>query len=411
MSNQRFQGYFKYIRNCLVAGILVSPLPAQASFIESTLGTAVVNDATATYYNPAALTLLKKPQIIALGSTSYYHAQFTGLAIQSGTGFTQSGTSNARTHYYLPSVYLGVPFTKKITAGLALIANDFNSDFEEHSILRYAQSKSHIQDIDLVPAIGFKITDCLSVGAGLNFSRANFLAQPISGLPSINIPDSQSRNENSGTSWGGDAGILLRPAAATLIGLNYRSAMTYHLSGTSTFNGNPRIVSNHYRSEYWTPARTVLSINHFVTRKLGLIGTIQYIQWNIFKDIQIQGIATQLGAQSVILPNATIHYHFHNTWLLTLGSIYQVTPAWVVRLAGSYNQAPANGNYQIANGDSIILGVSTGYRIFKNILLDGSYAHAFMKNKNIHITTGRNLINGVNQGALDSFSLKLTFDI
>jgi long-chain fatty acid transport protein len=411
MSNQRPSTYFKNILTYITACFLLSPLPLYASFIEATIGTAVVNDATATYHNPAALTLLKNSQIIALGSIGYFQNQFTGQAIQSTTGFTQSGTTNNRTHYYLPTFYLGMPVKNNVTVGLAVIANNFNSNIGEQSILRYVQSSNQIQDIDLVPAIGFKINEFVALGAGLSLSRAHFLMQPISGLPSLNIPDSHSRNDSSGTSWGGDIGLLLKPTASTLMGFNYRSAVTYRLSGTSTFNGNPSISSNNYHFKYWTPARSLFSISHFVTQKLGLISTIQYIQWNIFKDVTIYDIATRIGSQSVILPSANIHYHFHNTWLLTLGSQYQVSPAWIIRVAGSYIQSPSNRNYQIGNGDNIVLGTSVGYQFSKNILIDGSYAHAFIKNENIHITTGPYIINGVNKGSGDALSLKLTVNV
>ena len=54
------------------------PLTLQASFIESTMGTAVVNDATATYHNPAALALFNNPQLIVLNSVANFSSQFTG---------------------------------------------------------------------------------------------------------------------------------------------------------------------------------------------------------------------------------------------------------------------------------------------------------------------------------------------
>src|SRR5207244_3412821 len=142
-----------------------------------------------------------------------------------------------------------------------------------------------------------------------------------------------------------------------------------------------------------------LSINQSVTKTLGIIGTIQRIEWSIFKEINIHGIAAQIRSQPVIL-NATDPYHFHDTWLLTLGSYFSITPKWIIRVASSYNQSPGNNNYQISNGDSMILGASTGYEISKHIIIDGSYAHAFVQNANIHIATGRNFIDGIHKASI-----------
>ncbi len=398
-------------RQCLAPISLFLSSTVHASFIESTMGAAVVNDATAAYYNPAALTLLKNSQIIALGSVASSRTRFSGQATQLSTGYTQSGTSSGQGNYYLPAAYLGIPMNEKVTGGFALVANDFNKSVEDHAILRYVQSSNTIQDIDIIPAIGFKINDFISVGAGLNFSQARFLLQPVTGIGSLNIPDSQSTNDSSANGFGGDAGILLRPAKATLLGFNYRSAVTYRLRGISILNDNPAIRSNNYHFTYWTPARNVLSMSHHVTQKFGFIGTIQYIQWSIFKDVDIYNIATRAGFQPIVLSSARSHYNFHNAWVLTAGGNYRFSPAWIIRIAGSYNQSPADGNFQIDNGDSMILGGSMGYQLFKNIILDFSYAHAFINNKNISIKTTNNIINGINTGTLNSFSIKMTCNI
>lgn len=410
---EKLQRIFNWRKFCrpIFAVLILNPLTVYASFIEATIGTAVVNDATATFYNPAALTLLKNPQIITLDSVAYFHTQFTGQTVQSSTGFFQSGSSKTETHYYLPSLYLGVPVNDKLIFGIAAVTNFFNRDLEANSIVRYAQSGNSIQDIDLVPAVGIKLNDFFSIGAGLNFSYANFLLQPVTGFPSSNSPDSQSRNQSSGTSVGGDIGFLLKPSKSTLIGFNYRGAITYLLNGKSVFEGIPEITSNDYHFKFWSPARSVLSLNQFLTPKLGMIGTVQFIQTSVLKDIKIYGIATQVNSQPVIIPKANVPFHLNNVWLFTLGSYYKVTSKWVIRVAGSYNQSSGNPHYQISNGDGFILGGSTGYEICKNILIDGSYAHAFIRNQTIDITTGRNLVSGVNKSFRDAFSLKLTFNI
>lgn len=386
------------------------PLSANASFIESTIGTAVVNDATASYYNPAALMLLKNPQFIPQVTLANYRTRFTGQSTPVSTGIAENGNASSSTHYYSPTFYFGSPATDRIMVGLAVVANSANSSADENSILRYVQSNNNIQDFDVVPALAIKINEFFSIGAGINFSYANFSSQPITGFPGSNIADSQSNNQSDGTGVGANAGFLLKLSPATLIGFNYRSMTTYRLSGTSFYQGPPQVVSNNYHFNLLTPARSVFSINHFVTEKLGFISTIQYIQWSATTRVNVYGIANVIGTTPVIL-NGIIPQYLRDTWLATLGSHYKLTPQWILRVAGTYSQSPSNPYYHIVTGDSIVLGASMGYEINKTITIDGSYAHAFIKNENINITGGRFSINGVNTGSRDAVSLKLTFNM
>lgn len=386
------------------------PSVAHASIIESSMGAAVVNDATAVYFNPAALTLLKNPQIVGLDSKGYFRSEFTGQFIPPNTEFSQSGSSLTKNQYQLPSIYLGIPTKNNFTFGFAIISNFFDKDNDGNSLLRYAQSNSTIENIDFVSAAQIKLNNYFSLGANINYSYANFILRPISGIPSLNIPDSQSHNECSGTGTGWDVGFLMTPTKSTTIGFNYRSSITYELNGTSLFEGEPKIISNHYGFNFWTPARSVLSINQFLTKNLGIIGTVQRINWSIFDEINVHGIATQVGPQPTIL-DAKVPHHLHDTWFLTLGSHYRITPKWIVRIVSSYNQSPSNGHFQISNGDSIILATSIGYEISKYITIDGGYGHAFIQNQDIHITRANSKINGSTHGEIDVLSVKLTFNL
>lgn len=133
-----------------------------------------------------------------------------------------------------------------------------------------------------------------------------------------------------------------------------------------------------------------------------------YLQWNIFKKSSVYNFATQAGSQVFIVPKARINYYLRNSWLLTLGTIYQVSPKWVVRVAGTYNQSPSNGGFQISSGDSLITGFSMGYQLMKHLTVDCSYGHAFFKKELIDIQTSQNIITGINEGDHDAVSLKFT---
>lgn len=387
----------------IFAFLLIAPTILYASFIESTIGTAVVNDATATFFNPASLVQLNNYQIISLNTYAQFRNHFTGETIQNGV--IQSGNSNAITQYILPSVYLAVPIKNKVTLGFAVVVNSFNKDFESDSILRYAQSNSATENIDFVPAIGVKVNQYLALGAGLNFSAVRIWTNPIVGFPKLNIPDSESHNNSKGQAFGGDVGFLLTPKPFTRIGFNYRTAVTYPMSGTSILE-NPYTVSNQYRFKTWTPATAVLTVGQLATKALGFIATLRYIQWNIYNKVAINGIAGPLG-----VTNATALFRYHNSWTCTLGAQYRIFPKWVWRAAGTYVESPANGRYQISNGDGFILGASVGYIIIKNIVMDAAYAHEFVGDKSIHITSLANQIIGVNSGFRNSVALRLTINM
>lgn len=391
--------------------LLLYSMSAQASFIEQTLGAAVVNDATASYFNPAALTLLTQKQLITLGTLARSQTDFNGLVQQRAINSTQSGSAKTTSHFSLPSVYLGVPINNRFAAGFAVVINDFNRELDSYSILRYAQAPNHTRALDLVPALAIKINDALSIGAHINRSQAHFLQQPHSGVTSLNSVESQSINESKGRSTGWDAGLLIKLSKQTAIGFNYRSAMTYHLKGSSTLIGPQILSSNDYHFTYWTPARSVLSLSHFINRHFGLITTIQYLQWNIFNESTVYQFASRQGANAVIVPSASIRYHFHNSWLFTLGGIYKLSPKWTTRVAATYNQSPADGHFQIGNGDSVAIGSSMGYQLMNHLSIDCSYAHAFFKTNRISIATAQQSINGSNKGVHDSLSLKLTYSV
>jgi long-chain fatty acid transport protein len=379
-----------------------------ASFIESTMGTAVVNDATATYHNSAALILVEKPQIVALGSKALSQNQFIGQSIETLGGLTQSGTSKEHTSYNLPSIYLTFPVKEKVKLGLAVLLDKLNSDIDEPSILKYDQSSNQIKNIDYVLGSGVQINKYLSIGSGVTYSNAHFTSHRIIGFPSLDVPDSQSHNITKGDSYGWNIGFLMKPLKSTHIGFNYRSKVSYQFKGKSEFEGPPSIVSDAFNFNFWTPARSVMTISHFVTPTLGFIGTAQRVQWSVFKNVIMEGLATQIDRESVIIPLIVVPYHFRDTWVITLGGIKKITNEWVLRVAGTYNQSPGNGFYRLTSGDDYVLGASTGYQIHKNLTLDASYAHAFTKNKSIDIATQRTRIVGVNKGYRDSISLKLT---
>ncbi|HSW93660.1 MAG TPA: outer membrane protein transport protein [Gammaproteobacteria bacterium] len=386
------------------------PKESMASFIETTMGTAVVNDATASYFNPAALLQLKNTQIIPLMTLMQYRTSFNGTVTTASSGFSQSGTANATSWFYSPSFYAGLPLNKKVTLGLAFVSHFVNRDPDENSILETIQPGNSIQDYTLVPGFGMKLNDILSVGAGLVFSYTRLSSSPTPGLPGTSNPNVTGTNQSSGSGIGGNIGFLLKPRDGTLIGLNYRTQISYPEKGTSRINGPTPLTSSGYQFQLTIPARATLSLAQQLTKNSKLIMTVQHINWNHIKTIQVNGVTTLIGTTSVIT-HAVIPEYLKNTWILTLGDNYRFKPDWILRVAGTFNESPGNSSYQITEGNSYILLASLGHDINKILTVDVGYAHAFIQDASIHTNGQRVIINGINSASRDAASLKLTVNV
>ena len=406
---------YKPIRRFLVSFILclcvIAPHTLHASFIESSIGFAVVDDATATDHNPAALTLLNHSQIIALGSAAYYHDYFSGQLTQPSTGYMQSGTATELANHYVPALYLAIPTTDKVSIGVAVTSNIFETKLDKNALIRYIDANEGIRLMNYIFGIGVQINAYLSLGAGVTYSVANSFSNPITGLPNLNIPDAQSHNVAKSAGAGGNVGFLLKPNQATLIGLNYQSTVSYQFNGTSSFNGTNPISSNQFNFHYWEPARTVLSISYDTQPSLGFITTIQYNQWSILDNISVHNVATQIAGHSVILANNNEAYNFHDTWTFTVGSILNINPEWILRIATSYDQSPGNETYQIIDGDDLVAGASIEYNVNKNMAIDFSYAHAFQLPQRINVDSNTFRVTGTTRGYHDAISLRLSLNM
>src|SRR5262249_24210 len=123
---------------------------------------------------------------------------------------------------------------------------------------RYHALKSSLKTISILPSLGFRVTDWLSLGAGMTAEHAKgTLTSAIdfgavceifgkqSGLPAGLCPgiglapqqvDGGARVTGSDWGYGWHVGALFEPRADTRIGLTYHSRVDHDLSGHVTFD-------------------------------------------------------------------------------------------------------------------------------------------------------------------------------
>src|SRR3990167_6717251 len=296
---------------------------AIAAYIEAAIGNAVVNDATAVYYNPAGLGFVNNPQIVASWGEAFTHAKFSGTISQVGLAGTQAGNSYSIQEYPFPSIYGALPVTGRVTVGIAGLYTFLGrEEYPRAASTRYAQTVSAASLYDVTPAFSYKLRDNLFLGAGADFSFATIeLNSIVRGALLGSASDFESRNSGYGRGVGSHAGVLWHPVLGTLLGLVYHSPVSVQLDGHSVLQGaaaatNSIVYNNNFNVKLVAPPSAVFSLVQYVNPRWNFLGTIERMNWNTIRNVVLKNVAfrTAGGAATSII--STKAYYLRNSWLL-----------------------------------------------------------------------------------------------
>jgi len=193
---------------------------------------AVAQDASTVFFNPAGMTLLPDRQVVIAGHLIKPKAEFSGTvtpAIGGGEG------GDAGDWALVPNAYFAFRLTPQVHLGVGLNAPfGLKTEYDSDWIGRYQAIKSEVKTINLNPSIAYKVSDTLSLGAGLNIQwiEAELTNRQPLGLPPAPVTLLKIKGDDYG--WGYNLGALWQLTPATRIGLSYRSEVDYTLDGTSS---------------------------------------------------------------------------------------------------------------------------------------------------------------------------------
>jgi len=206
--------------------------------------TAVADDPSAVFYNPAGLGWQKHFSVQSGGSLlTKVDGAFEGANPYPGTGF---GTEDQhKTSFLLPTLYAVVPLTPNINFGLGINAPyglGFRWDNAEQFSGRFIAQNAVIQSTDVNPVISLQVAPTLAIAAGADYrlskvilernrSAINPFTQSVVDVAHIKLDSDLQDNHG----WGWNAGILWKPVNAFSLGATYRSKIKVDYDGTGKF--------------------------------------------------------------------------------------------------------------------------------------------------------------------------------
>lgn len=356
--------------------------------------TVVTDDASVQYYNPAGLTSIGQ-QLVVGGAIVTQRATFRGTTLLKEADLSQSGKATDLVIAGIPVIYYSLPLSCRIVTGFGISAlGGAGQSFPDHSILRYTSTKTMIGIINAGPSLGYKLSDTISLGVGLD---ANYITTELNSMaPPIEpgAPDSKILNSADAVGYGWHAGILYAITPATKVGLAYRSRVNFHLGGESQYILNPgapvktEFTSSHFKFHTAFAPTTSLGASHDINRHWVIMGGIDYTQWSILKTTKVSNIATPLGPYNYQFP-----LNYHDTWRYSAAVNYRGIDRWILRMGGSYDQDASDHSIlsadNVATTNVFLLGLGARYQFTKDISMDLGYSHYFFQKININYNSSQ----------------------
>jgi long-chain fatty acid transport protein len=386
-------------------------------------GAAAAEDASTVWSNAAGMARLGSAQVVGALNLIQPSLKFSNSASQAALQQPLGGEGgDAGSLNVVPNLYLSYPIDPRWTLGIGINAPfGLVSEYDSGWIGRFQGIKSDIKTYNVNPAVSWKATDSVALGAGVNWqrieatftSKANYSAGLLAaaaaagiapGSPQFNAiaaatPGLESGVEVTGSdnAWGWNLGILVDIDKANRIGAQYRSAMKYTVSGDVKFSNpavpppfaalaaavNGRLSNSGVTSQIKLPE--IVNVSYFgnISPQWDVMADLQYTGWGSIKELTfVRTDGNQSGQQ---LQSTT--ENFKDAWRFAVGANYRYSEQWLFRGGLAYDQTPVQDAYRtprLPDSDRTWLALGGQYKINRTLWLDFGAAYIWVRSGSIN---------------------------
>jgi long-chain fatty acid transport protein len=248
---------------------------------------------------------------------------------------------------------------------------------------RFQSRRAELKTLDINPSVAFKVSDAVSLGAGVSYQKADVKVDRSTFL-GVEFPASIKLEDES---WGFNLGALFTLSPATRIGVTYRSAIEHDLTGSAVVTG---VAAPSVRATAELPDTISWGIAHQFNPKWELLGDITYTRWSSIKGVPIVATSTSaLGVAGTTLD--TFNFQFRDSYRIGVGANWMWRDDFVLKFGVAYDKSPVEDRFRTVvfpDNDRIWLALGGKYRMSKQAVLDFGYAHLFMKDAPINQLRG-----------------------
>lgn len=329
-------------------------------------------DISGVYYNPATMTLHPGTTIQA-----GFVAVGLDLAFEGNDGVTtENGQYNTQA---IPHGYISHQLTDSVWLGLAMtVPFGMGTEYKDDWAWNNRGISAEVLTFDFNPNVAWKVSDKLSLGAGMSIQYAKADLKKRSYVSSLGGFANGEVDADS-IAWGFNAGLMWSPLDNLRFGVSYRSRVNHNADGDMTISdaGSLDAVLPEYAGELKTlPATATLSAPAWamataawdVNDLLSLYATFRWTDWSSFKDLTIKTAGD----------NTTIQNNWQDTYLVSVGADLRFTNWWTFRAGIGYETSavddPKYRTSIIPDADRLWLALGSSFKATENMQIDVSAA-------------------------------------
>jgi long-chain fatty acid transport protein len=341
--------------------------------------TAGVNDASAVYHNPAALSEVEGNNILGSGT---YVGLFNNVE-NSGRNAVNKHDDNL-----LASVFANYEIGDSLTVGLGTYAPFGLATTYERRFTRFAARRTELKTIYVTPALAWHLSPYFSVGGAVSFVHASATFSRSLCFNSLactfqpGVAEAPLRLTDTANAFAYHAGVLLKPFENWKFGFNYRGRTDLHFDHADVklggiFAGTPKITAK--VQPVPLPAMINAGIFWQINNFWGAEFVYEHARWSAFKSLR----ATFLNGP---LPGFNLPQNWKDTSTLRFGAHYAPTKYLELRGGIAVEDTPVPSRTQnpsIPDADKLTLNAGVGYK-WEQFSFDLGYQAVFFKTRRIN---------------------------
>jgi len=368
-------------REALAGGYAIPHQTARGVGLSNAM-TAGVNDPSAVYYNPAALSEVDGNRVLVSG---HY------INVVSSVENSRREADNKQDDNFFPTLFANyhIPDTD-FTIGIGSYAPFGLATSYEDAFVRFATGKAELQTLYVTPALSWHPSKYVSLGAGLSFVHASvFLSRSacFTSVPGGCGLEGKIRLNDETNAFTYNLGVLFKPNDRVKIGFSYRARVDLRFDSASVkFSALGSSKTSADIKPIPLPPVVNMGVFWQVTPSWGLEFVYEFIRWSEFKHLKATfSPAIAQGGGALVVPGLTLPQDWKDTSVLRLGTFYRIGQNLELRGGITLDETPIPSrtlNPAIPGADLLTLNAGLGYQWGK-FTIDLGYMAVFYKSRKV----------------------------